>query len=91
MIGHLGNLIHGHGVSKFASGLCREDSSPHPQEATIRMLEIHDGCPVVGFIFNKSTCRTGRKGRKIILRVHGEVESGEKSDYRDETASYLGD
>jgi len=50
----------------------------YPDEAAVRMLEVHDGGPIIGFVFLESACRTGRHCRKIVVRVHGDVESEDK-------------
>jgi len=50
----------------------------YPDEAAVRMLEVHDGGPIIGFVFLESACRTGRHCRKIVIGVHGDVESEDK-------------
>jgi hypothetical protein len=44
-------------------------------EGAVRMFEVHDCRPIVGEIFNERAGRAAGHGRKIIVWIHGDVES----------------
>lgn len=48
-------------------------------EAPVRMLEEQHGSPIVGFIFDDTTGRTGSRGANIDRRIHREIEPGSPS------------
>ena len=52
----------------------------YPQKASVRMLEVHDGGPVVRLVLLETTSRAGRDFREIERGVHREVEP-ETVDY----------
>jgi len=39
------------------------------------MFEIHDGGPVVGFVFFEPTCCAGGSSCEIFIRLHCQIES----------------
>ena len=48
----------------------------HPEEATIRVLEVHDRGPVVREVFLEATGSAGCEVGEVECRVHRKVESG---------------
>jgi len=47
----------------------------YPDVATVRVLEIHNGCPIVGFILLEPTGGTSCHSRKIVLGVHRNIKA----------------
>ena len=47
----------------------------YPPEGAVGGLEIQDGRPVVGEVFLKRAGCAGRKGGKVVIYFHGDIES----------------
>jgi len=39
------------------------------------MLEVENSSPIVRFIFDESAGRTGRYSRKVVVEIHGDIET----------------
>jgi len=39
------------------------------------MLEVKNSSPVVRFVFDESAGRTGRYSRKVVVEIHGDIET----------------
>jgi len=48
------------------------------------MLEVENSSPVVRFVFNESAGCAGRYSRKVIVEIHGDIETtrGEAVSFR---------
>jgi hypothetical protein len=75
LVGHLGYLFVANALEKLRP---REEPATYSHVASIRVLEVENGGPVVRLVLLESTSCAGGRRLEGDRRVHGEVKSAQR-------------